>query len=124
MQPWHLTVMLIETLTKQMRELLLLEKFRRGQLRASAALYFVIFNSLLFILTTYFINSICFYLSFVALGVILGYSYTKRFTALCHLILGLGLSLAPIGAYLAVTAKFCLAPTIHILCSFLLGSRL
>jgi 4-hydroxybenzoate polyprenyltransferase len=42
----------------------------------------------------------------VALAVVLGYSYTKRFTPLCHLILGLGLSLAPIGAYLAVTGAF------------------
>jgi 4-hydroxybenzoate polyprenyltransferase len=40
----------------------------------------------------------------------LGYSYTKRFTALCHLVLGIGLSLAPIGAYLAVTGKFNLLP--------------
>src|SRR5690606_35834600 len=52
------------------------------------------------------INKICFYLSPVALFIILFYSYTKRFTALCHLILGLGLSLAPIGAYLAVTGQF------------------
>jgi 4-hydroxybenzoate polyprenyltransferase len=37
---------------------------------------------------------------------VLGYSYTKRFTWLCHLILGIGLSLAPIGAYLAVTGRF------------------
>jgi 4-hydroxybenzoate polyprenyltransferase len=42
----------------------------------------------------------------VALAVVLGYSYTKRFTPLCHLILGLGLALAPIGAYLAVTGRF------------------
>jgi len=42
--------------------------------------------------------------------VILFYSYTKRFTPLCHLVLGLGLSLAPIGAYLAVTGKFDLLP--------------
>lgn len=42
-------------------------------------------------------------LSPVALGVILGYSYTKRFTALCHLVLGLGLAIAPSGAYLAIT---------------------
>jgi 4-hydroxybenzoate polyprenyltransferase len=41
---------------------------------------------------------------------VLGYSYTKRFTPLCHLILGLGLSLAPIGAYLAVTGQFALLP--------------
>src|SRR5690606_19319412 len=40
----------------------------------------------------------------------LGYSYTKRFTALCHLVLGLGLSLAPIGAYLVVTGAFALLP--------------
>jgi 4-hydroxybenzoate polyprenyltransferase len=45
-------------------------------------------------------------LSPVALLVVLGYSLTKRFTALCHLVLGIGLSLAPIGAYLAVTGKF------------------
>ena len=46
----------------------------------------------------------------LALLVILGYSYTKRFTALCHLILGFGLSLSPIGAYLAVTAEFDILP--------------
>ena len=40
------------------------------------------------------------------MAVVLGYSFTKRFTPLCHLILGLGLSLAPIGAYLAVTGVF------------------
>jgi 4-hydroxybenzoate polyprenyltransferase len=60
----------------------------------------------LFIACTFFINRICFSLSPVALVVVLGYSYTKRFTPLCHLILGLGLSLAPIGAYLAVTGVF------------------
>jgi 4-hydroxybenzoate polyprenyltransferase len=48
----------------------------------------------------------------VALTVVLGYSYTKRFTPLCHLILGIGLSLAPIGAYLAVTGHFSLLPVI------------
>jgi 4-hydroxybenzoate polyprenyltransferase len=46
----------------------------------------------------------------VALAVVLGYSYTKRFTALCHLVLGLGLALAPIGAYLAVTGRFDILP--------------
>jgi 4-hydroxybenzoate polyprenyltransferase len=61
-------------------------------------------------MATYFINTICFYLSPVALFVILIYSYTKRFTYLCHLVLGIGLSLAPIGAYLAVTGSFDLLP--------------
>src|SRR4029077_20981397 len=55
---------------------------------------------------------ICFYLSPAALFVILCYSYTKRFTALCHLVLGIGLSLAPIGAYLAVTGRFNLLPVL------------
>jgi 4-hydroxybenzoate polyprenyltransferase len=74
------------------------------------ALLFVIINCIAFIICTYFINTICFLLSPVALFVILFYSYTKRFTPLCHLVLGLGLSLAPIGAYLAVTGKFNLLP--------------
>lgn len=82
----------------------------KGIITAKNALAFTIICSLLFIVCTYFINDICFYLSPVALAVVLGYSYTKRFTPLCHLILGLGLSLAPIGAYLAVTGEFHLLP--------------
>ena len=83
-----------------------------GAVSAQSALAFVFLNSALFILTTYFINPLCFYLSPVALLIILGYSYTKRFTFLCHLILGLGLSLAPLGAYLAVTQQFDLLPVL------------
>lgn len=78
----------------------------KGIISPRHALQFTIINCVLFILTTWFINRICFYLSPVALLVILGYSYTKRFTPLCHLVLGLGLALAPIGAYLAVTGEF------------------
>ncbi len=81
-----------------------------GIISANSALLFTILTSVLFIITTYFINSLCFYLSPVALLVVLGYSFTKRFTPLCHLVLGLGLALAPIGAYLAVTGKFALLP--------------
>jgi 4-hydroxybenzoate polyprenyltransferase len=81
-----------------------------GQISANSALLFTIINCVAFIATTWFINEACFYLSFVALAVVLGYSYTKRFTPLCHLILGLGLSLAPIGAWLAVTGTFALLP--------------
>lgn len=77
-----------------------------GAVKPQSALLFVIANCLLFVSTTYFINFICFYLSPVALAVVLGYSLTKRFTALCHVVLGIGLSLAPIGAYLAVTGEF------------------
>lgn len=81
-----------------------------GIISANSALLFTIVCSLLFMASAFFINRLCFYLSPVALLVILGYSYTKRFTALCHLILGLGLSLAPIGAYLAITARFDVLP--------------
>lgn len=81
-----------------------------GILRANSVLLFTIVNCLLFIACTFFINTLCLYLSPVALLVVLGYSYTKRFTPLCHLVLGLGLSLAPIGAYLAVTGRFDLLP--------------
>lgn len=84
----------------------------QGIVSPKRALAFTIMNGLLFILTTYFINSLCFLLSPVALLVILGYSYTKRFTFLCHLILGLGLGLAPVGAYLAVTAQFSEVPVL------------
>jgi 4-hydroxybenzoate polyprenyltransferase len=81
-----------------------------GVIESGSALWFTIISSVAFIATTWLINPICFYLSPVALLVVLGYSYTKRFTALCHLVLGVGLSLAPIGAYLAVTGKFSVLP--------------
>jgi 4-hydroxybenzoate polyprenyltransferase len=82
----------------------------KGIISANSALRFVIINCVVFIIATYFINPICLYLSPVALFVILFYSYTKRFTALCHLVLGVGLSLAPIGAFLAVTGAFAFIP--------------
>jgi len=81
-----------------------------GIISARNALLFTLVNCVLFVLATWFINEICFYLSPVALFVVLFYSYTKRFTALCHLVLGLGLSLAPIGAFLTVTGYFHLLP--------------
>ena len=83
-----------------------------GTIPARSALVFVLVNCLLFILTTFFINTLCFLLSPVALAVVLGYSYTKRFTWLCHFVLGLGLALAPVGAYLAVTGHFAWLPVL------------
>jgi 4-hydroxybenzoate polyprenyltransferase len=84
-----------------------------GIIAPTAALAFVIGNCVCFVMATYFINPLCFVLSPVALLVILGYSYTKRFTSWCHIVLGLGLSLAPIGAYLAVTGAFALLPILY-----------
>jgi len=77
-----------------------------------SALIFSIANALLFVTSTWFINPLCFFLSPIALIVILGYSLTKRFTALSHFVLGLGLALAPTGAYLAVTGTFNWIPVI------------
>lgn len=84
-----------------------------GIISEKNALLFVIINSLLFVATTYFINDLCFYLSFVALAIIISYSYTKRFTFLCHFILGLGLALAPVGAYIALTESFAIVPILY-----------
>lgn len=83
-----------------------------GRISAKNALVFTIANCALFIGATFFINPLCFWLSPIALLVVLGYSATKRFTALCHLVLGLGLSLAPIGAYLVVTGEFAVLPVL------------
>ncbi|MGI8951933.1 MAG: UbiA-like polyprenyltransferase [Chitinophagaceae bacterium] len=84
----------------------------RGIISANNALIFTVISCIFFVVACFFINRICFYLAPVALFVILFYSYTKRFTPLCHLVLGLGLSLAPMGAYLAVTGKFDVLPVL------------
>ncbi|HEX7412113.1 MAG TPA: UbiA-like polyprenyltransferase [Bacteroidales bacterium] len=81
-------------------------------IKPGSALIFTLINSFLFVSATWFINPLCFWLSPVALVVILGYSYAKRYTAFSHFILGLGLSLAPAGAYLAVAGRFSLLPVI------------
>jgi 4-hydroxybenzoate polyprenyltransferase len=83
-----------------------------GIISPNSALRFTILSCVLFLVACFFINRICFYLAPVALFVILFYSFTKRFTPLCHLVLGLGLSLAPIGAYLAVTGRFDILPVL------------
>ena len=83
-----------------------------GLISENKVLVFIITNAILFVALTWFINPLCFYLSPVALLVIMGYSLTKRFTFLCHLILGIGLSLAPVGAFVAVTGYFHFLPII------------
>ena len=83
-----------------------------GIISKKNAMIFVVVNCVAFIITTYLINILCFVLAPVALFIILFYSYTKRFTSLCHLVLGLGLSLSPIGAFIAVTGRFALVPVL------------
>ena len=84
-----------------------------GIIDTKSATAFVVFNAVFFIVTTAFINRLTLFLSPVALLIILGYSLTKRFTSLCHFILGLGLSLAPIGAYISVTGRFSIIPLVY-----------
>ena len=84
-----------------------------GKISIKAATVFVIVNSALFIATAGFINKLTLCLAPVALLIILVYSLSKRFTSLCHFILGLGLSLAPVGAYISVTGFFKLLPVIY-----------
>jgi len=91
----------------------LIREIPSGVIKPASALRLVIFMAFAFIFTTYWINPLCFYLSPLALLVVLGYSYTKRFTWLCHFVLGLGLGLAPVGAYIAVTGRFELLPILY-----------
>lgn len=76
----------------------------KGTISAKATLIFTGINVLLFILSAYFVNFTCFVLSPLAIIIILGYSYTKRISWISHFILGLGLMIAPVGAYMAVTS--------------------
>lgn len=62
----------------------------------------VLVSSSVFVLGAFALNPLCGWLSFPVLGVLLGYSYVKRFSALAHAVLGLSLAIAPLGAWLAV----------------------
>lgn len=79
-----------------------------GKISSRGAVIFVVVNAILFIATTVTINPLCAYLSPVALAVVMFYSYCKRFTALAHIVLGVSLGIAPVGAYIAVAGTTCL----------------
>jgi len=74
-----------------------------GRISPRAALRFVGVNAVLFLVCAATINRLTALLAPAALGVVMVYSYCKRFTALAHLVLGLSLAIAPAGAYIAVT---------------------
>jgi 4-hydroxybenzoate polyprenyltransferase len=83
-----------------------------GALSMSFAIAFTVFMSVLFIFSAAQLNSLCFYLSFPTLAILLFYSYTKRFTAFSHLFLGLAIGLAPLAAWLAVRGEFAWPPVL------------
>ena len=74
--------------------------------------FFTISCTLLFIVLAGMLNRLCLLISPLALLIIFGYSYTKRFTNLSHLVLGLSLALSPIGAWIGVTGEIDIAPFI------------
>lgn len=80
-----------------------------GKISPRATILFILVSAAIFIGAAAQLNRVCFALSPVALLVILGYSLTKRFTSLSHLILGLSLGLAPVGGWLAVRGDLDLA---------------
>ena len=81
-----------------------------GLLRKSEVWAFTIFSSLLLVVAAHQLNPLAFNLSPVALATIMLYSYTKRFTSMSHLWLGLSLSIAPIGAWIAIKGQFDVLP--------------
>ncbi|MDI9358061.1 MAG: UbiA-like polyprenyltransferase [Phycisphaerales bacterium] len=75
----------------------------RGVISVQDATLFTIIAIIVFFTFAYLINSLFFFLSPIAIALVLLYSYTKRFTSLCHFVLGFCLSMAPVGGYVVVT---------------------
>lgn len=82
----------------------------RGVLSRGEVWLFVAASAAVFVLAAAMLNPLCLALSPVALAIVLGYSYTKRFTALSQIVLGLSLAVAPVGAWLAIRGRFDAAP--------------
>lgn len=74
-----------------------------GKISVAEASLYVVLSFVLFFFAAYMLNPLCFYLSPIPFAVFILYSYTKRFTFLCHIVLGVALGIAPIGAFAAVT---------------------
>ncbi len=77
-----------------------------GLVTPAQVVLFIAVSSALLVTAAYMLNPLSFYLSPVALAVVFFYSYTKRFTFLAHAFLGLAISGAPMGAWIAVTGRF------------------
>lgn len=86
-----------------------------GKLTVPFTLAFAVVMVGLLVLAAAMLNPLCLKLSPIALLVTLGYSFTKRFTALCHFVLGLSLAAAPIGAWLAIAPERADAPLPYLL---------
>jgi 4-hydroxybenzoate polyprenyltransferase len=85
---------------------------RHTLISRAGAIALLVASAAAFVGTTWFINPLCFWLSPVALVLVFFYSLTKRFTSCSHFFLGLALSVAPVGAWLAVRGHFDWAPLV------------
>jgi 4-hydroxybenzoate polyprenyltransferase len=83
-----------------------------GKLSERFVRTFIVLNCIGFIASAGLLNRTALLLSPVALIILLGYSYTKRFTWLCHLVLGLALGIAPCGAWIAITGSLAWPPVL------------
>ncbi len=83
-----------------------------GKVSPQAALFLAALSAAAFLAFARALNPLCFRLSPGALAVLLGYSYTKRFTRLSHFVLGLALGMAPVAGWVAVTGTFAPAPMV------------
>ena len=79
-----------------------------GQVSVSSYWAFLLLSSVLFIFSAWMLNNMAFYLSPIALIVVFFYSLTKRFTAFSHFWLGLAISIAPVGAWIAIREEISL----------------
>ncbi|MBF0568239.1 MAG: UbiA family prenyltransferase [Nitrospirae bacterium] len=77
-----------------------------GVITVADAVAFVVVSSIIFVVSAYMLNPLCLMLSPVALAIIYLYSYTKRFTWVCHIVLGVAIAFAPLGAWIAVRGSF------------------
>jgi 4-hydroxybenzoate polyprenyltransferase len=84
----------------------------RGLLSRAEVWAFVGLSAGALVVAAAMLNPLCLALSPVALAIVFGYSYTKRFTPLSHLVLGLALAIAPVGAWLAVRGAFAPEPIV------------
>src|SRR2546430_76962 len=84
----------------------------KGTLSVRFASVFTVAMSGLFVVAAWELNPLCFYLSFPVLAIFFFYSYTKRFTSLSHLVLGLAIGSAPLAAWIAIRGNFAWVPVL------------
>jgi 4-hydroxybenzoate polyprenyltransferase len=83
-----------------------------GRISPRAAAIFVLANCLAFVALAWLLNPLCLALSPVALVLVLGYSLTKRFTAFCHVWLGMAIGISPLAASIAASGRFSVVPVL------------